>query len=74
MKKMHYMRKLRMDMRIIPGVTLPSPFCSTFVTKIASEVESYLICINISNEMQLYLGFYFNKPYVSGIHLAHHQK
>jgi hypothetical protein len=36
------------------------------------------ICINISNEMQLYLGFYFKNSsstlHVSGIHHAHHQE
>jgi hypothetical protein len=44
MKKRHYMGKLRVDIRIIQEIVLPSPYYTTFVTKIFSEEEG---CLNL---------------------------
>jgi len=33
----HYMGKLRVDIRIIQGILLPSPCYTTFITKISEE-------------------------------------
>jgi hypothetical protein len=43
MKKRHYMGKLRVDIRKIQGIILPSPYYTTFVTKFSSEEEG---CVN----------------------------
>jgi len=44
MKKRHYMGKLRVDIRIIQEILLPSPYYNTFVTKIFPEEEG---CLNL---------------------------